>query len=394
MAAALLIVIYVVFIGLGVPDSAFGSAWPAVYSELDIAVSAAGLISIIISAGTIVSSLSTPRLLQWLGTGLLTALSTGLTAAGLICIARSQSLLHLCLSAIPLGVGAGAIDTALNSYVASNYSASQMSFLHCFYGIGVTISPYLISLMMTGSAGSWRDGYMMIFWIQIAITVLTFAALPLWKQVKSRMPEAGRTGGAGPLLTLKTNRRVLLSCLVFLTSCGIEGICGVWGSTYLVLEKGMNAAEGAGMLTLYYAGIAMGRFLSGVFVRYTGARRMLYFGETIVVAAVVALLFPLPAAAAAGMLFLVGLGNGPVYPNMTYLTPDNFGIGLMQGAMSLQIASSYISMLTIPTLFGPIAADIGFWLFSPVLVILAIPLVCGTVRLNHTSSQKMPRRSA
>lgn len=391
MSAVLLVIIYVVFIGLGVPDSAFGSAWPAVYTELDIAVSAAGLISIIISLGTIVSGLSTPKLLARMGTGLLTTVSTALTAVGLFCIGNSHSLPDLCLSAVPLGIGAGAIDTALNSYVAANYSASQMSFLHCFYGIGVTISPYLISVMMNGQNGSWRDGYMVIFWIQIAVTAVTIAALPLWKRVKSRLPGTGDAAGAGPWQTLKANRRVLLSCLVFLTSCGIEGICGVWGSTYLVLEKGMSTAEGAGMLTLYYAGIAVGRFLSGVLVRRTGARRMLYYGETLVVIAVIVLLMPLSAAAAAAMMFLIGLGNGPVYPNMTYLTPENYGLGFTQGAMSLQIAFSYISMLTIPTLFGPVAGQAGFWLFPVFLLILAVPLVWATIRINrHGQAAQTP----
>ena len=232
MATLLLIVIYIAFIGLGIPDSLFGTAWPAIYTEMDLPVSWASFVTVIVSGGTIVSSLLSARVINRFGTAAVTAVSTAMTALALFGFSVSGSMLWLCLFAVPLGLGAGSVDTALNNYVALHYKAVHMNFLHCFYGIGVSLSPYLMSLALSGH--SWRSGYRTVFWIQLGITAVTVLSLPLWKKAAAARaadaPESpARTVGFGTLLK---NRQVRLACLVFIGSCGLEYTCGTWGSTF------------------------------------------------------------------------------------------------------------------------------------------------------------------
>ena len=378
MATLLLIVIYIAFIGLGVPDSLFGTAWPAIYTDLNLPVSWASIVTIIVSCGTITSSLLSSWLISRFGTGKITAVSTLMTALALLGFSCSDSMLWLCLCAIPLGLGAGSIDTALNNYVALHYKASHMNFLHCFYGIGVSLSPYLMSLAL--SKGTWEDGYRAVFWFQLAIAALTALALPLWKKVRHAQngEEAEETPRVLSFPALMKMPKVRMACLVFIGYCALEYTCGTWGSTFLVNAKGAAADTAARMVTFYYIGLALGRFLSGVLAGRLHSRQLVKIGQMILLAAVVSLFLPLPFAFCSVSLFFIGLGNGPIFPNMLHLTPELFGKDLSQAVIGAEMATSYIGVLLAPALFGLIAQNVTAALFPVYLLVLYALMITGT----------------
>ena len=262
MATILLIVIYIDFIGLGIPDSLFGAAWSAIYTEFGLPISYASFVTVIIYGGTVASSLLSAKVINRFGTSKVTAVSTALTAAGLLGFSFSGGLIWLCLFAVPLGLGAGAIDSALNNYIALHYKATHMSFLHCAYGVGVTLSPYLMALALSDN-NDWRGGYRIAFFIQIGITAVTLFSLPLWSKIRrinthdEEEDAAPRTLKLTELIKMPSVRAVWL---IFFGSCAIEFTCGSWGSTFLVQSKGMSAENAAKIITFYYAGIAIGAF--------------------------------------------------------------------------------------------------------------------------------------
>lgn len=378
MATLLLIVIYIAFIGLGVPDSLFGTACPAIYTDLNLPVSWASIVTIIVSCGTITSSLLSSWLISRFGTGKITAVSTLMTALALLGFSCSDSMLWLCLCAIPLGLGAGSIDTALNNYVALHYKASHMNFLHCFYGIGVSLSPYLMSLAL--SKGTWEGGYRAVFWFQLAIAALTALALPLWKKVRHAQngEEAEETPRVLSFPALMKMPKVRMACLVFIGYCALEYTCGTWGSTFLVNAKGAAADTAARMVTFYYVGLALGRFLSGVLAGLLHSRQLVKIGQMILLAAVVSLFLPLPFAFCSVSLFFIGLGNGPIFPNMLHLTPELFGKDLSQAVIGAEMATSYIGVLLAPALFGLIAQNVTAALFPVYLLVLYALMITGT----------------
>ena len=378
MATLLLIVIYIAFIGLGVPDSLFGTAWPAIYTDLNLPVSWASIVTIIVSCGTITSSLLSSWLISRFGTGKITAVSTLMTALALLGFSCSDSMLWLCLCAIPLGLGAGSINTALNNYVALHYKASHMNFLHCFYGIGVSLSPYLMSLAL--SKGTWEGGYRAVFWFQLAIAALTALALPLWKKVRHAQngEEAEETPRVLSFPALMKMPKVRMACLVFIGYCALEYTCGTWGSTFLVNAKGAAADTAARMVTFYYVGLALGRFLSGVLAGLLHSRQLVKIGQMILLAAVVSLFLPLPFAFCSVSLFFIGLGNGPIFPNMLHLTPELFGKDLSQAVIGAEMATSYIGVLLAPALFGLIAQNVTAALFPVYLLVLYALMITGT----------------
>lgn len=378
MATVLLIIIYITFIGLGIPDSLFGTAWPAIYTEMNLPVSYANFVTSIISGGTIISSLLSNQLLKRYGTAKITAASTALTAGALLGFSYAGSLLFLCLFAIPLGIGAGAIDTALNNYVALHYKAVHMNFLHCFYGIGISLSPYLMSLMLSEHE-NWRSGYKLVFIIQFAISVISIVSIPLWGKVNHEDTYKENTDSAPGILCMLKEHKVHLVCLIFIGSCAIEYTCGIWGSTFLVNEKGMSVDYAAKIITLYYIGIACGRFLSGIISYRFSSWQIVICGQLITFAAIVLLFLPLPALASGGSLFLVGMGNSPIFPNMIHLTPDHFGKEKSQAAMSLQMSASYLSILLAPVFFGFIAQNISIAVFPYYLGIAFVVMMTATL---------------
>lgn len=370
MNTLLLIIIYIAFIGLGIPDSLFGTAWPAINSEFKLPIASASYVTLLVSGGTVVSSLLSAKIINRFGTGKVTAISTFITAAALFGFSSSKNMIFLCLFAIPLGLGAGAIDSALNNYVALNYKAMHMNFLHCFYGIGVSLSPYLMSIALANDS-SWRSGYRTVFYFQLTIAIIMILALPLWNKVKSfDLTEEKEKLYEISIIQLIKMPTVFMSGLVFIGSCAIEYTCGVWGSTFLVNMKGMTIESAARMITFYYIGIASGRFLSGILANKLSSWQLIKIGQCITLAAIVSLFFSLPTSIAGVGLFMIGIGNGPIYPNMIHLIPQNFGKELSQSVMGLQMAASYIGIMFMPPLFGLLAQNISTGLFPYYLLIM------------------------
>jgi fucose permease len=379
MASVLIIIIYISYISLGIPDSLFGAAWPAIYSEMSLPLSYANFITVIHATGTIISSLMSAGVIKKLGTAKVTFLSALTTAIALLMFSYSDNIIWLCLSAVPLGLGAGSIDTALNNYVAVNYSATQVSFLHSSYGIGVTISPYLMSLAI--GQGSWRSGYRTMFIIQLSIALLVLVTLPVWKKVREQkatpeinqqtlsIPEALKISGVKPTL------------IMFMASCSIEAICLVFGATYLVEARGVTEEQGAECITFYFLGMTIGRLLSGVLSKKLSPRQIIAFGEVITFIAVILIMLPCNLTVATVGLFMIGLGNGPLFPNLTYLAPIHFKKELSQAIIGIQMAFSSVAVLLSPILFGQIAEHSGTQLFPYVLMAELILLGAGTVRL-------------
>ena len=385
MATLLLIIIYIAFIGLGIPDSLFGTAWPAISKDLSLPVSWANFVTIIISGGTIVSSLLSARIINRFGTSIVTAISTTLTACALLGFSFSNNMTYLGLCAIPLGLGAGSIDTALNNYVALHYKASHMNFLHCFYGIGITLSPILMSIALSG--GSWKNGYRSVSYIQFGIAALTIFTLPIWKKVSNNSEEhqsgSNKTIGFGKLIK---DSKVRMACCVFLGSCGLEYTCGIWGSTYLVQSKGLAVDSAALTITFYYIGIAFGRFLSGVLSRKLSSKQLINKGQFIVLIAIILLMLPLPFQVSAVALFLIGVGNGPIFPNMLHITLQNFGEKISQSVMGVQMACSYIGIMIAPAIFGIIAQNISVSIFPFFIFVFYSIMIIGNLRVNKVNS--------
>ncbi len=397
MTTLLLIVIYITFIGLGIPDSLFGAAWPAIYTEFSLPISLGSCITILISITTMTSSLMSARLITRFGTPRVTAVSTALTAIGLLGFSLSGRFVFLLISAIPMGFGAGAIDSGLNNYVALHYKANHMSFLHCFYGIGVTISPYLMSVAL-GGEGGWRGGYRITFFIQLFVTAVTLISLPLWKKVGSRgMAGVGNLDEADiEFRTLKMSEmakmpKVRAVWLLFLASTTIEFTTGVWGSTFLVNSRGMTAENAARIITFYYGGMALGRFISGILASRVSSWKIVKIGVCVLGAALILMFFPVGKISGAA-LFLVGLGNGPFYPNLTHLTPTNFGADISQSVMGSQMASACIGTIILTPLFGVLAQNIGTGFFPVYLVIMYCLMIVYLIRM--TSLLKKENRYA
>lgn len=366
MTILLLIVIYIAFIGLGVPDSLIGSAWPAIYPEFGISVDSVSCVTLLISGCTVLSSMFSDRLLNRFGTAKVTVFSTAMTALALLGFSVSNRFVFLCLLAIPLGLGAGAIDSGLNNYIALHYSASHMNFLHCFYGVGVSASPYLMSLAL--AENTWREGYRSAFLVQISITAILLFSLPLWKKTSAKTQKT-QEEVIPQTLSLKQMWQmpeVRTVWVIMLATNAIEYACGTWGSTWLVESWGFTPEDAAFMITLYYAGMALGRFLSGVLANRIATWKRIGIGIVGVLIAVAVLPF-----SAIG-LFLVGLGNGSIYPNLIHLTPVNFGESVSQSIMGSQIATAYLGVMLAPPLFGLVSNLLGIQVFPWFLIVLFV----------------------
>ncbi|MCH5317535.1 MAG: MFS transporter [Eubacterium sp.] len=383
MATILLLVILIAYIGLGIPDSLFGAAWPAIYADFGLPISYANFVNVIISCGTIISSIFSARIINRFGTAKVCILSTAMTAAGLLGYSFSGNLLFICLFAIPLGLGAGAIDTALNNYVSLRYSASQISFLHCFYGVGVSVSPYILSLLINGESG-WRGGYRVAFFIQLGITLILLFTAPVWKKVKGG--EASANEEKIKTLTLRETANipgVKPTWLLFLSSCAIEWSCVNWGSTFLVEYKHTSAELAARIITFYFIGVALGRFSSGILGKRLNSRQIIRICKYVLCAALVLLLLPLSHYFSAFGLFLIGLGNGPLFPNFSSLTPQNFGKEASPFVMGTQMAASNIGVLAAPLLCGILGQTVGMGIFPYYLAAFYIVMLIADIRLNR-----------
>ncbi len=372
MMTILLIVIFISFIGVGLPDSVLGTAWPVMYRELNLPISLAGYITITVSGGTVISSFLSSRLINRFGTGLVTAVSTLLTAIALLGFSNTSNPIFFFLLAIPLGLGAGAVDTALNSFVVLHYSATHMNYLHCFYGIGVTISPFIMSLAL-GEDENWRNGYLTVALIQSVITIIAFVSLPLWNKVQKITQEESelipRTLSFKELMSMSVVR---YSCFAFFSACALELTVGSWSSSFFVNTKGVEKDKAAMLAMLFYIGLAMGRFLSGVFVNKLGRRRILRISLMLLLASIIVFILPLWIWLSAAALFFIGLGIGPVYPNLVHLTPKFVDAEIVQSVMGVQQSMTYVGVMLMPWLFGVVAQIFSTALLPYYLLILFV----------------------
>ena len=374
MIQLLLPIIYVAFISLGLPDSLLGSAWPSMYPGLGVPVSYAGVIFMIISFGTIVSSLSSDRLTRVLGAGKVTAISVGMTAAALFGFSVSTRFWMLCLWAVPYGLGAGSVDAALNNYVALHYESRHMSWLHCMWGIGTMISPMVMGRVLAGG-GPWTAGYRYIALFQIALTAVLFLSLPLWQK---RTDETTEDGTAPQALSLRQvfglpGAKEVMLC--FFCYCALENTASLWASSYLTLTKGVAADTAALFASLFYIGITAGRAACGFLTLKFNDIQMTRMGQCILAVGVAALLVPGPQALALGGLVLLGLGCAPIYPSLIHSTPDHFGADKSQAVIGIQMASAYVGNLVMPPLFGLLANNITPALFPFYLLALLVLMV-------------------
>ena len=382
MATALLIIIYIAFIGLGIPDSLFGTAWPAIYSEFELPISFGSFVTIIISCGTVLSSVISSKIISRLGTNKVSAYSTLLTALALLGFSFAPNLWVMCFWAIILGIGAGAIDVALNNYVAIHYSATHMSFLHCFYGVGVSVSPYILSIVIAGNFG-WRGGYRIAFAIQLIITLLLFLSLPLWRKAHGGENESEENThkdlSFGSVLKIPG---VKMMCSLFIASCAIECTCGGWGSTFLVEYKHLPAEKAAQIIMIYYIGMTLGRFLSGVLAAKLHSWKIIKLGQIVLGLALLLLILPGGVYLCALGMFLIGLGNGPLFPNFNYLTPENFGSDISQSIIGIQMASAYIGIMIAPTVCGLLGQVFGMVIFPFYLIVFYAIMIPVTIRIK------------
>lgn len=387
MATALLIVIYLAFISLGLPDSLLGSAWPAIHLALDIDRSLAGVVSIIAAIGTVASSLMSSRLIHKYGTGKVTFASVTLTALALFGISVWPNFIWLCLMAIPLGLGGGNVDAALNNFVALHYESKHMSWLHSFWGVGATTGPLIMSFFLSRNL-SWQWGYRTVSFIQIALVVVLFLTLPLWRKLESSSDfnPVQSTHVSNPD-TMKVPG-VKWMMLAFFSYVAMEAGAGLWGSSYLVAIKGLTVDQGALGVSLYYGGIMSGRMLSGFLsARFDNATRI-RGGQGLAILGILALALPLPSIVSIFGLLLIGLGCAPIFPAMAHETPIRFGRDLSQSVMGLQMASSYIGVATMPMLFGFVAKATTVAILPLYLLLMASVMI-----LASESIRRLPVRN-
>ena len=386
MLTQLLVIIYLCFISLGLPDSLLGSAWPAMHANLGVPVAFAGVLSMIISCSTVFSSLMSTRLVRRFGTGTLMAVSVGLTAAALIGFSFSFSFAALCVLAVPLGLGAGCVDTALNNFVALHYRAVHMNLLHCFWGIGATAGPFIMSLWLARS-GNWAMGYRTIGIVQTVLVLLLCSSLPLWKRI-APAKDSGETGTAAPApafsaLLRRSNFRTAL--FAFFCYCSVETTAGLWAGSYTTLQYGVPSGTAAAWTSFFYFGITLGRFVSGFAALRIDSRHLIRAGQAGILCGLLLILLPLPLWKLPAGLWLIGLGCAPIFPGMLHQTPQIFGKDISQPVMGFQMAAAYIGSMFMPALFGLIAGHAGVFLLPPYLLAFFILLTVCTERIGRTS---------
>ena len=388
MYSLLLALIYLAFISLGLPDSLLGAGWPVMHLDLGVEVSYMGIVTMVISGGTIVSSLLSDRLTRKFGARWVTVVSVFLTAAALFGFSFSDRFWMLILFSIPYGLGAGAIDAALNNYIALHYSARHMSWLHCFWGVGTIVSPFIMSYALTSS--TWNDGYRIVGYIQLGIGALLLATLSVWKINKT--PEAQSQKSLGLIGAVKI-KGVPLILLGFFAYCAAEATSMQWASTYFVEVKQISEAQAAQLASLFYIGITAGRFVSGFLSGKLGDRRMIVIGACILTCGIVLLFIPADVEVAIAGFIVIGLGCAPIYPSIIHSTPANFGAENSGAIIGIQMASAYVGSTFIPPLFGLIANRLGFNIL-PVYLLIFVTLMIAMTELTFAVTKKARRSVA
>ena len=374
MISLLLAIIYLSFISLGLPDGLLGAAWPVMCVEMNVPVSYAGLVSITIAAGTIVSSLMSDRLTLRFGAGKVTAVSVAMTALALLGFSVTKNYWLLFVWAVPYGLGAGSVDASLNNYVALHYASRHMSWLHCMWGLGAMIGPYIMGWTLSGGQ-NWSMGYRYVGFAQVAVMTVLALSLPIWKNRASEHTETGNTPTKaltlGQIVRIPGAKEVLIA---FFCYCALEQTAMLWGSTYLVRHIGMDEERAASLASLFFIGITTGRFASGFLTYKLSDERMIRLGEGIIILGILVMLLPLGEISATAGLVLIGLGCAPIYPCVIHSTPAHFGEENSQAIIGVQMASAYLGILIMPPLFGLIANHISVslmpWYLGAILVLM------------------------
>ena len=385
MVHLLLVIIYLSFISLGLPDALLGAAWPIMSQEFTVPVSYAGGISLIIAIGTVFSSLMSDRLTKWLGAGKVTAISVATTAAAIFGFSVSREYWQLCLWAIPYGLGAGSVDASLNNYVALHYASRHMSWLHCMWGLGASIGPYIMGIALVGGMG-WNKGYGIIAVIQCLLSAVIFLSLPLWKKRKDEPGENGEK--AKPLtmkqiLSIRGAREVMLA---FFCYCALEQTCILWGSSYFVLHNGLDEETAASLASLYMLGLTFGRFLNGFLTYKINDTNLIRLGEALIGLGILVMFLPLGHYAAMVGLTVMGLGSAPIYPCIIHSTPEHFGEENSQALIGVQMASAYVGICCMPPLFGILANHIGVFLLPWYTGVILLVMILMCEALNRKCS--------
>ncbi|MEI0596655.1 MFS transporter [Brachyspira pilosicoli] len=386
MVNLLLSIIYLSFISLGLPDALLGSAWPSMYKEFNVAISYAGIISMIISAGTIISSLQSDRLTKKFGAGKITAFSVAMTAAALFGFSITHSYLFLCVWAIPYGLGAGSVDASLNNYVALHYESKHMSWLHCMWGIGATIGPYIMGYAITNN--NWNAGYRYISIMQIVLTAILFFSLPLWNKNDKENKEKINTKTLSLIEIIKIKgAKEIMIC--FFCYCALEATTGLWASSYLNIYKGVDIKTAASFGSLFYIGITIGRAISGFITIKLNDNQMIVLGESLILIGIILMIIPAVNTVSLIGFIITGLGCAPIYPSIIHSTPSNFGAENSQAIIGVQMASAYIGTLAMPPLFGYIANHISISLLPFYLIlILALMFIMHKLMIKKTIENK------
>ena len=368
MVSLLLPVIYLAFISLGLPDSVLGAAWPSMYGELGAALSWAGIVSMIISAGTIVSALSSERLTLRLGPGGVTAVSVLLTAVALLGFSLSGQFWQLCLWAVPYGLGAGSVDAALNNYVALHYESRHMSWLHCMWGLGASAGPVIMGRALAG--GSWQGGYRTIALLQFALTAVLLLSLPLWKRPQANVEGAEFKPHPIPELLRRPGVPQVLVC--FFCYCALESTAGMWAASYCTLVRGIDAGTAARWASLFYVGITVGRGVCGFLTLKVNDQNMIRLGQALIAAGTVLILLPTGQGTLFAGLITVGLGCAPIYPSIIHETPLNFGREVSMSMTGLQMATAYVGTCLVPPAFGLLAQYVTPALYPWALAVILV----------------------
>ena len=391
MVSLLLPVIYLAFISLGLPDALLGAAWPSMYPQLGAGVSWAGGVSMIISVGTIVSSLASDWLNNKLGTGRVTALSVATTAVALFGFSTCTQFWQLCLWAIPYGLGAGSVDAALNNYVALHYESRHMSWLHCMWGIGAAGGPVIMGWALAGS--TWQNGYRIISILQIVLTAVLIFSLPLWQTPTDAGAGEDFTPEHRTLPQLMKVPGVPEVMCCFALYSGVETVTGMWAASYCTLVRGLDAATAASWASLFYLGITVGRFLSGFLTMKFNDHQMIRMGQVLIAVGIALVFLPAGNTCLRAGLVTIGLGCAPIYPCIIHETPANFGKSLSMAMTGIQMAAAYVGVTLLSPFFGVLAQNITMQLYPWALLVMLLLMVVLSEQLHKKTAARRAKNS-
>ena len=385
MVTLLLAIIYLAFVSLGLPDSVLGATWPIMVKDLNVQISYMGITSIIISVGTIISSLVSVKLIKKIGTGLVTAISVSLTAIAMLGFAFSNSFWLICIFSIPYGIGAGAVDTALNNYVALHYSSRHMSWLHCCWGVGASLGPYIMGIAL-GLGKSWQFGYGALSTIQFVLSLIIFSTLFLWKKQNKDNKQEKINSSFTSAIKIKG---VAFAIIAFFAYCAFETTAGLWASTYLVKSFNVKAETATLFASFFYLGITLGRFICGFVSDKLGDKNMIRVGSVIIALGIILLVLPLKTHIPSLIgLVILGIGGAPIYPCIMHSTPLTFGEENSQIIMGMQTASAYMGSTVMPPIFGLLAQHVTVKLFPYFILALIVVMILCNECLNKITTNK------